>query len=160
MLTSLIFVDTMFTRSEEAVASPLLKKEQEEMSNVAKRATVNQGAVQPNQNGNIVTITPTPKQERGKGTIQKIVDSIMKEEGPFYSSDYTEKFPPATVQGVFSILKASGQIISIAGAVQDEFGNSRVERGKYVRREVAENAELKRLREENSRLQAELAARK
>lgn len=79
-----------------------------------------------------------PKQNREKGRIQAIVDSIKNEPGFFYSYEYVAKFPPATVQGILSVLKAYGVIMSVAGETVDANGNRRVERGKYIRTELIE----------------------
>jgi hypothetical protein len=109
--------------------------------------------------GVIATVTelkPQLQQQRSKGQIQAITSAIKEEEGFFYLSDYVQKFPPATTQGVFSILKAYGDIISVSGTIEDAHGNRRVERGKYIRREVAENIELKRAKEEIEQLRAEI----
>lgn len=124
------------------------------MSNATKR-----GSHASQEAGNIVTLTDAkPKQEREKGRINAIVESIKNEQGFFYLSDYVAKFPPATVQGMFSVLKAYGVIVSVAGSIEDANGNRRVERGKYIRKEVLENVELQQANERIAQLEAELAA--
>ena len=123
------------------------------MSNATKRDSHTSQAT-----GNIVTLTDSkPKQEREKGRINAIVESIKGEQGFFYLSDYVAKFPPATTQGVFSILKAAGVIVPVAGQIIVD-GKPRMERGKYILKEVLENVELQQANERITQLEAELAA--
>lgn len=102
------------------------------------------------------TDKPDPnKSVRERGRIQAIVNSVNDEKDAFFVSDYCARFPQATVQSVFSILKACGYIISIAQTGQ---------RGKYIRRDTYEQSQLEsmkseivKLKDENKRLESMLS---
>lgn len=83
----------------------------------------------------MVAVSPVKNngEVRQKGRIAAIINEIKAEEGFFYLSDYVQKFPPATVQGVFSILRTWGVIRSVSGFCIDQHGNRKMERGKYIK---------------------------
>jgi hypothetical protein len=107
----------------------------------------------------MIVTPPAPKtQERKRGRIADIVSAIQSEKAEFYLADYVTKFPPATVQGIFSIAKALGYIVSVSGQYRDHNGSTRVARGKYVRRDVFDSQRVDVLTKENADLRAQLAA--